>query len=203
MVRVKYQLCPDRKKGITLTQFCLKQDENCLKCVQLSAKGCKLWFQNRGLGKNIILDNIYGPLPVLQSTWTPGWTRGWRWKLTCSVQQLALQPSFYLMDKHTFLFFFSNQIQKQKKHWETWTGPGNSSPNVSQPLWTIRSSEQLWLFCPPLHSLQISVADPDPDLCIRICIIKVGSGSVWRDTNPDPDSGHIRQMCRNKQWQII
>ena len=29
----------------------------------------------------------------------------------------------------------------------------------------------------------------DPDLWIRICIIKVGSGSVWRDTNPDP--GHI------------
>ena len=37
-----------------------------------------------------------------------------------------------------------------------------------------------------------SVADPDPDLWIRICIIKVGSGSVWRDTNPDPDPGHIR-----------
>ena len=37
-----------------------------------------------------------------------------------------------------------------------------------------------------------SDADPDPDLWIRICIIKVGSGSVWRDTNPDPDPGHIR-----------
>ena len=37
-----------------------------------------------------------------------------------------------------------------------------------------------------------SVADPDPDLWIRSCIIKVGSGSVWRDTNPDPDPGHIR-----------
>ena len=37
-----------------------------------------------------------------------------------------------------------------------------------------------------------SVADPDPDLWIQICIIKVGSGSVWRDTNPDPNPGHIR-----------
>ena len=48
-------------------------------------------------------------------------------------------------------------------------------------------------------------ADPDPDLWIRICIIQVGSGygSVWRDTNPDPDPGHIRNMCRNKQCQII
>ena len=35
-----------------------------------------------------------------------------------------------------------------------------------------------------------SVADPDPDLWIRIFIIK--AGSVWRDTNPDPDPGHIR-----------
>ena len=25
-----------------------------------------------------------------------------------------------------------------------------------------------------------------PDLCIRIWIITVGSGSVWRDTDPDP-----------------
>ena len=39
-------------------------------------------------------------------------------------------------------------------------------------------------------SLSCSVADPD--LWIRICIIKVGSGSVWRDTNPDLDPGHIR-----------
>ena len=32
-------------------------------------------------------------------------------------------------------------------------------------------------------SILNSDADPDPDLWIRICIIKVGSGSVWRDTN--------------------
>ena len=47
------------------------------------------------------------------------------------------------------------------------------------------------------------VSDADPDLWIRICIIKFRSGSVWRDTNPDPDPGHIRKMCRNKQWQLI
>ena len=38
---------------------------------------------------------------------------------------------------------------------------------------------------------QSDPSDADPDLWIRICIIKVGSGSVWRDTNPDPDPGHI------------
>ena len=37
---------------------------------------------------------------------------------------------------------------------------------------------------------QTSDADPDPDLRIQICIIKVGSGSVWKDTNPDLDPGH-------------
>ena len=39
---------------------------------------------------------------------------------------------------------------------------------------------------PELHLFS---SDADPDLWIRICIIRVGSGSVWRDTNPDP--GHI------------
>ena len=33
-------------------------------------------------------------------------------------------------------------------------------------------------------------SDADPDLWILICKIKVGSGSVRRDTNPGP--GHIR-----------
>ena len=46
---------------------------------------------------------------------------------------------------------------------------------------------------PDLHTgSATSVADPDPDLWIRICILKFGSGSVWRDTNPDLDPGHIR-----------
>ena len=31
-------------------------------------------------------------------------------------------------------------------------------------------------------------------LRIRICIIKVGTGSVWRDTNPDPG-----QICHDKK----
>ena len=35
--------------------------------------------------------------------------------------------------------------------------------------------------------LRLKISDADPDLWIRLCIIKVGS--VWRDTNPDP--GHI------------
>ena len=46
-----------------------------------------------------------------------------------------------------------------------------------------------------------SYADPeplDPDLYIYC---KVGSGSVWRVTNPDP--GHKRQVCRNMPWQKI
>ena len=45
----------------------------------------------------------------------------------------------------------------------------------------------------PIPVSDCSDADPDPVLWIRICIIKVGSGSgsVWRDTNPDPDLGHI------------
>ena len=34
------------------------------------------------------------------------------------------------------------------------------------------------------------VKEVQPVMRIRICIIKVGSGSVWRDTNPDPDPGH-------------
>ena len=38
---------------------------------------------------------------------------------------------------------------------------------------------------------------------IPITTRKSGSGSVCRDTNPDPDPGHIRKMRRNKQWQII
>ena len=37
--------------------------------------------------------------------------------------------------------------------------------------------------------LRLKISDADPDLWIRICIIKVGS--VWRDTNPD--SGHMEQ----------
>ena len=41
----------------------------------------------------------------------------------------------------------------------------------------------------PPHQLEtISEADPDP--WIRIRIIKVVSGTVWRDTNLDP--GYIR-----------
>ena len=35
-----------------------------------------------------------------------------------------------------------------------------------------------------------TASDADPNPWIRICIIKDGSGSVWRDTNPDP--GHKR-----------
>lgn len=41
---------------------------------------------------------------------------------------------------------------------------------------------------PPLYVANL----PQLVMRIRICIIKVGSGSVWRDTNPDPDPGHIR-----------
>ena len=33
--------------------------------------------------------------------------------------------------------------------------------------------------------------DADPDPWIKIYIIKVGSGSAWRDTKPDPDPGLI------------
>ena len=36
------------------------------------------------------------------------------------------------------------------------------------------------------------ISDADPDLWIRIYIIKVGSGSVWRDTNPD--QGHRKNV---------
>ena len=39
--------------------------------------------------------------------------------------------------------------------------------------------------------LFILKSDVDPDLWIRMYIIKVGSGSVWRDTNPDSDQGHM------------
>ena len=41
-------------------------------------------------------------------------------------------------------------------------------------------------------------SDAEPDLWIWICIIKVGSRSVWRDRNPD--KGHTRnpRMTRRR-----
>ena len=41
---------------------------------------------------------------------------------------------------------------------------------------------------------------------IRICIIKVGSGSVRKDTNPDPDPGQIgkcAEACNNTKKNLF
>ena len=61
----------------------------------------------------------------------------------------------------------------------------------------------MYLFKPLKHvkiqKLSKSSSDADPDLWIRKCLIKVGSRSVWRDTNPDP--GHYckcAETCHGK-----
>ena len=41
-------------------------------------------------------------------------------------------------------------------------------------------------------------SEADPDLWIRICIIKVRSGSIWTDTNPDPG-----QICHDKKIKLV
>ena len=51
-----------------------------------------------------------------------------------------------------------------------------------------RVTNQIGKINPILNGPKIS--DADPDLWILICIIKVGSRSVWRDTNLDSDPGH-------------
>ena len=59
-----------------------------------------------------------------------------------------------------------------------------------------------------LEAVRVTVLsrDADSDPWIRIRIIKGGSGSVWRDTNPDP--GHIRtdnkcaETCHGKKLEL-
>ena len=56
---------------------------------------------------------------------------------------------------------------------------------------TTTSTNTLSKFKQIFKFTKINCSDADPDPWIQICIIKVGSGSVWRDTNPDTDPGHM------------
>ena len=52
------------------------------------------------------------------------------------------------------------------------------------------------IICPDLYFyFPVATSDADPDLWIRICIIKVGSWSVRRDTNPD--LGHTENVQKH------
>jgi hypothetical protein len=60
-----------------------------------------------------------------------------------------------------------------------------------------------WYFSYSTYVIRaVFFSDMDPDLWIRICIIKAGSGSVWGDTDPDLDPGHIFYSKLQKHaWQ--
>ena len=76
--------------------------------------------------------------------------------------------------------------------------PGTSEETV--PLAKICKAGELTQ-CQIWSRLHNRVADPD--LWIRICIVKVGSGSVWRDTNPDPDPDQKQAMANNLKFILF
>ena len=100
---------------------------------------------------------------------------------------LLLIPSCHL--PRSIIVFFNSQLP-----------PSQIKPDhMLWPLLVIPSCHlhrSNLIICPDLYFyFPVATSDADPDLWIRICIIKVGSWSVRRDTNPD--LGHTENVQKH------